>query len=252
MASKQAEPPHLAGQLSFLDDVQAMGVPAAAVSSSVADVPDRVPEAPAVDAAVEPVARVEDDQAVDAVDAGDDDGNILTGPNTRVRAGNVMHRARAGAVRGALEAIARRGIRGLTMVEAADRGGLARATLYNHVRDKDALLALVLEAELARLSARFEAASDLEHGLAEVADAIATHPALAGIRAHDAASLASLAAAEHPAVRTAIVEALQSRQCRADSANVDLVLRWLASFVTVSAYVETRHAQASALAGMLH
>ncbi len=226
MAQKPSEPPHLSGQLSFLDD-------APEVAATVPDAPLDAPTA----AAPEPVA---------------DDGGVLTGPNTRVRASNVMHRARAGAVRGALETIARRGIRGLTMVEAADRGGLARATLYNHVRDKEALLTLVLDAELRRLADRFAEAADLERGLADVADAIAEHPALVGIRAHDALSLATLAASDNPSVRTTIAEALQARGCATDAANVDLVLRWLTSFLSVAADAETRRAQAAALARTLH
>ena len=228
MAAKPSEPAHIDGQLSLLDEGAGPRVPVA-----VPEVGAPVDESPV---AMEPDA---------------DAGSVLTGPNTRIRAGNVMHRARAGAVRGALDTIARRGLRGLTMVEAADRGGLARATLYNHVRDKDALLALVLEAELARLGAVLAGASDLATGLAAVADDLARHPSIAGIRAHDQAALAMLAGADGDAVRSAVAEALAAHGRGADAANVDLVLRWLASFVTVPADPDTRRAQARTLARTL-
>lgn len=235
MAPKSTEQPHLDGQLSFLDDVLE------APSSSPASPPDPVP----------PTAPLAEAEVVEIAAAGSDDANVLSGPNTRIRASNAMHRARAGAVQGALDTIARKGIRGLTMVEAADRGGLARATLYNHVRDKDALLMLVLESELARLAERFAAAADLETALADVSDAIATHPSLAGIRSQDPAALATLAAAENPEAREAIAHALSARHCATDAANVDLVLRWLGSFITGSSDPETRRVQAIALARTL-
>ncbi len=230
MAAKSTEPVHIDGQLTFLDTgVEETAAPSDLADASAADV-DAAPNSDEVDS---------------------DPTNLLTGPNTRIRAGNVMHRARAGAVRGAIDAIARRGLRGLTMVEAADRGGLARATLYNHVRDKDALLDLVLTAELERLGAILAVATDLAAGLAAVADEVADHPAIAGIRAHDQAALGMLAAADGVAVRAAVADALATRGRGADATNVDLVLRWLASFVTVPADAATRRAQARTLARTL-
>jgi len=181
----------------------------------------------------------------------DDDPNILSGPNTRIRAGNAMQRARAGAIRGALETLARRGLKRLTMAEAADRGGLARATLYNHVRDKDQLLALLLEHESQAVADAFVAAPDLEAALTAAASMVAEHPALVGLREHEPTALVRLAVPETGAVRTLAALALEQRGCSATEANVELLLRWLGSFVASPSDAEVRSAQAAALARTL-
>lgn len=221
MAGKSHEHAHLEGQLSFID----------------------APE-PTV-----PVADVDTD--VEAAEQPAADASIITGPNTRIRASNAMHRARAGAVQGALLAIARHGIRGLTMVQAADLGGLARATLYNHVRDKEQLLELLLDHETARVARTFVEAPDLATALTDAASMVAEHPSLAGVREHDKASLAPLASVTDAHVRRLAADSLAARGCNASDANVDLLLRWLGSFVAVPADAATRSAQAAALARTL-
>lgn len=218
MAAKPHEAAHIEGQLSFLADEPA----------HIADDP------------IEPT--VPDDPA---------DPQVISGPNTRLRAGNAMHRAREGVIRGALETIARRGLKGLTMVEAADRGGLARATLYNHARDKDALLELVLDRELGDLARNFVEAERLEDALAAAATTIADHPALAGIREHDAVALAKLAGANDARVHRLAADALRARGCGASDTNVDMAVRWLASFIAVPSDRPSREAQAQALAKLL-
>jgi AcrR family transcriptional regulator len=179
------------------------------------------------------------------------DATIITGVNTRIRAGNAMQRARAGAIRGALETLARRGLKRLTMAEAADRGGLARATLYNHVRDKDALLSMLLEHESQAVADAFVAAPSLEAALAEAAAMIADHPALIGIRAHEPAALVRFTVPEDGAVRALAAASLAARGCAATDADVDLVLRWLASFVASPSDPQARADQAAALARTL-
>lgn len=216
MAGKPHEHPHLTGQLS-LPGAQLPSEPTVATAAATSRAEDGAPH------------------------------EVITGPNTRLRAGNAMHRAREGAVLGALAAIERRGLRGLTMVEAADRGGLARATLYNHVRDKQALLELVLDHETRRIARDFVEASTLEVALAGAADAVAEHPAVAGIRVHDPAAIASLVAVTDAHVRRLAADALAAHGCSAVDAAVDLVLRWLASFIAQPADAATRAAQAAGL-----
>ena len=58
----------------------------------------------------------------------------------RSRAGNAMGRTRAAALDGARRVIAEHGLRKATMGDVAVRGGLAKATLYNHFRTKDELV----------------------------------------------------------------------------------------------------------------
>lgn len=245
MASKPSEHSHIEGQLSFLDAASPAAEPE--VTTEVAE------QEPAVvaETVVEAVIPVELDQAVeDAVDP-QEDPMILTGPNTRIRAGNAMQRARAGAIRGALETLARRGLKRLTMAEAADRGGLARATLYNHVRDKEALVALLLEHESQAVADAFIAAGSLEQALIDAATMVAEHPALVGLREHDPAALLRLTAPETGAVRELAAHSLAARGSAATDANVDLVLRWLASFVASPSDAQARTAQAAALARTL-
>ncbi len=218
MSSKQYETAHIAGQLSFPGE--------GSEAESAPGVSVEVLEEPG-------------------------DAGIISGPNTRIRARNAMHRAREGAIRGALETIALRGLKGLTMVEAADRGGVARATLYNHARDKDALLELVLDRETRDLARAFVEAESLERALAGAATSIAEHPALKGIREHDAVALVRLGSASDPRVRRLAADALRARGCSVSESNVDMALRWLASFVSVPSERSARDAQAGSLAKML-
>ena len=137
------------------------------------------------------------------------------------------------------------------MAEAADRGGLARATLYNHVRDKDQLLAILLEHESQAVADAFIAAPDLEAALTTAARMVAEHPALIGLREHEPSALVRLTVPETGAVRTLAGKCLERRGCSASSVNVDLLLRWLGSFVASPSEPDVRAAQAAALARTL-
>lgn len=244
MAAKPGEHSHIEGQLSFLDSHTASEPPAEQPATTAPAVEATAPQREPV-AAPEPAPEPAEDEAVA------DDPNILTGPNTRIRAGNAMQRARAGAIRGALETLARRGLKRLTMAEAADRGGLARATLYNHVRDKDQLLAILLEHESHAVADAFVAAPDLESALTTAASMVAQHPALIGLREHEPSALVRLTVPETGSVRTLAGEVLERRGCSATEANVDLLLRWLGSFVASPSEPDVRAAQAAALARTL-
>ena len=63
---------------------------------------------------------------------------------TRTRAGNAMNRTRAALLDGARRAVEMSGTK-ITMAQVAASAGVAKATLYNHFRTRDAVLsALVL------------------------------------------------------------------------------------------------------------
>ncbi len=231
MASKPQDHSHVEGQLSFLDGETDASL---AMPNDVALKPQSIQEQ---DTPKAPVST--------------DDANLITGPNTRIRAGNAMQRARAGAIRGALETLTRRGLKRLTMAETADRGGLARATLYNHVRDKDALLVLLLEHESQTVADVFVAAPTMQQALADAAKLIAEHVVLVGLREREPEALVRLTAPESGAVRLLAAAALQHRGSTPSDANVDLLLRWLASFVASPSDPEARAAQAASLAKTL-
>ena len=49
------------------------------------------------------------------------------------------------------ELIAERGLSAISMIEIAERSQVSRATLYNHYRDKEAVVSALLDSEVKRL-----------------------------------------------------------------------------------------------------
>ena len=84
---------------------------------------------------------------------------------TRTRAGNAMNRTRAALVGGARRAVEISGTK-ITMSQVAAVSGVAKATLYNHFRTREALLAALVVDEVTVIA---EACSTLP-----LADALAT------------------------------------------------------------------------------
>ena len=185
-----------------------------------------------------------------------DDVATISGPNTRVRAGNAMERARAAAISGAIAVLAKHGAKALTMAEVADEGGLARATLYNHVRDKQSLFQLVIGHEARVVATLFANEATLPKALTRASQFIAEHPALVGVRTHDPLSLAPIAVPTAGegwnAIRELTRQALVARGSKGTPAQVDVLLRWLTSFVVEPSDAASRSSQASAVAKSLH
>src|ERR1700742_2273852 len=73
-------------------------------------------------------------------------------PGTRARAGNSMSRTRTALLAGAARAVGTSGTR-ITMAQVATQGGVAKATLYNHFRTRDAVLQALLEDSVGALIA---------------------------------------------------------------------------------------------------
>lgn len=178
-------------------------------------------------------------------------------PSPRSRAGNAMGRTRAAALDGARRVLVEHGLRKATMGDVAVRGGLAKATLYNHFRTKDELVAALIADDLDELAADCTdlARDDLAVALTRAADAVAGHPVLVGLRSVEPAALLPLAA---PApgegwdrARAATASVLDAAGRSADAAHVDLVLRWLASFTGEPGTSEARAVGGRALAAGL-
>jgi len=88
------------------------------------------------------------------------------------------------------EIISTQGIKNLAMIDIADLSQVSRATLYNHFRDKDAVLYSLLSREIIRL---FESAPKSPVELLEYFSlAISSDTALAGMRSHDPAIVATM------------------------------------------------------------
>jgi AcrR family transcriptional regulator len=149
-----------------------------------------------------------------------------------------MDRARAAILTGARLVVAESGVRHLTMSAVAERGGVAKATIYNHFRGRGELLDALLVDELTDLAAIASSGGDeLVDQLAAVGRALNVNPVLDGLRRHEPEVLAAMAsAAARPgrdsradAVRSAVVHRLVLFGDDTSAASVDLVIRWLCS-----------------------
>lgn len=169
-----------------------------------------------------------------------------------------MDRGRAAAVAGARRVIAEAGVRKTTMGEVAVRGGLAKATLYNHVRTKDELLRLVVGDGVGRVMTA--AAVPLQRGdvagaLTAAAGCLADDEVLVGLRRVEPAALRPLVSVDdgpgwEPA-REAVAAALDRVDRGSGPAVVDLVLRWLVSHITSPGNAARRASTAELLAAAL-
>lgn len=159
----------------------------------------------------------------------------------RSRAGNAMGRTRAAVLDGALRAVAAEGARKTTMAEIAAAAGIAKGTLYNHFRAKEAVFAAAAEAAVQRLgdeAAKQAADAGLAAALALAARTVAESPTIARLREEPAALQPLLEigdGAAWDAAREAAVDVLSAGGATGDRAAVDLVLRWVVSHITAPA-----------------
>jgi AcrR family transcriptional regulator len=149
---------------------------------------------------------------------------------TRARAGNAMNRTRAALLAGARVAVEQSGTK-LTMSQVAAASGVAKATLYNHFRTREAVLSALVEDETARLVERARGADDLPSALTAVASALSEDWLLRSLSRLEPATLAGLArmdlnASGWRAARDAVRERLDA----AELGGTSTVLRWLSSY----------------------
>jgi AcrR family transcriptional regulator len=149
---------------------------------------------------------------------------------THTRAGNAMNRTRAALLAGAARAVEVSGTK-ITMAQVAAAAGVAKATLYNHFRTREAVLAALVVHQVDALVEE-QAGKPLGPALVDAAAAIASHPVRRGLARVEPAVLAALGRIDDSAegwrhARTAVAAALaaESRD------GIDTVLRWLASFL---------------------
>jgi AcrR family transcriptional regulator len=169
---------------------------------------------------------------------------------TRSRAGNAMNRTRSALLDGARRAVLINGTR-ITMAQVAAAAGVAKATVYNHFRTRDAVLAALVVDEVAALNAR-AAELPLERALAETANSIATHPALRALARMEPAVVAGLGCIDLRAegwrrARDAVSAALNAEGL----GGTEFVLRWLASYLLSPASPATIAADLSLLLAAL-
>ena len=145
-----------------------------------------------------------------------------------------MARSRAAILDGARAAVEANGTK-ITMGQVAARGGVAKATLYNHFRAREDVLAALLLDEIDRLVATV-ADLQLPQALAAAAVAVSEHPLLEALGGQDTTTLAVLARVD---VRTAgwarVARAVDHLLRRAGRGGTPTVLRWLSSFIIAPA-----------------
>ena len=134
-------------------------------------------------------------------------------------------RTEAAILEGTKELIARSGIAGLSMIEIADHSEVSRATLYNHFRDKDAVLLALVTSEIQRLVTAAASAGTPADALEFLSREISSDPALQAMREHDAQLLVTiLTRSENPlylVLARCIYEHVKTE------AGTGLAMRWL-------------------------
>jgi AcrR family transcriptional regulator len=134
-------------------------------------------------------------------------------------------RTQSAILAGTKELITTVGLAKMSMIEIADTSQVSRATLYNHYRDKESVIAALCESEIERLIAIANSAQTPTNALEILSIQISTDAALAHMRTHDPAPLAlALGASTHPLWNSfsQSLAAITGSQVIADVA-----LRWL-------------------------
>ena len=161
-----------------------------------------------------------------------------------------MERTRTGIVAGARAGIVRDGVRRLSMATVAELGGIAKATVYNHVRSKPQLLAMVAHDLLDRVERAAAAPLTLPESLVVAADTAATDDVVRAVAEREPAVLGRLLRMHGSPVwddaRGRVGTLLERHGAASDDAAVDVVLRWLVSW-TVSPADDTRIRQTVSL-----
>jgi AcrR family transcriptional regulator len=174
-------------------------------------------------------------------------------PGTRARSGNAMGRTRSALLSATAECVARFGIRKTTMVDVASKSGVAKATLYNHFRTKEDVLAAMVEqhvADLVGACVATAATEGLVAALEQAAAAFASSRPLRKAAETEQHLLAPLAVPSQgrgwEAARDGVAAVLTAGRAPSSPAEVELVLRWCTSQLLWP--VTDAHAAALALA----
>jgi AcrR family transcriptional regulator len=132
------------------------------------------------------------------------------------------------------------------MQPIASAAGVAKATLYNHFRTKDDVVAALLASELDRLTVLALGLPPAE-ALAALSDELGAHPVLRRLAVIEPDALASLLTTE---AWESLVARLASALRVADD-DAEIAARWLLGVVLQPGRSTTRHRHAARLAGLL-
>jgi len=149
-------------------------------------------------------------------------------PHSPSAGSSVVNRTRTALIDGARTVLSEVGVREANMITIADRSRVARATLYNHFRDKEEILHALLDSEIARMSELAKSASHRTEALYLLSRDIFDNSALrkvAELEPHLIARMVTISESEKwSEVRKTLQAVLY---CSRESG--ELVLRWLLS-----------------------
>ncbi len=150
---------------------------------------------------------------------------LLSTPPKFATQGATHRRTESAILEGTKTLIAKSGLSNISMIEIADASEVSRATLYNHYRDKSAVIEALITAEVERLVTLASRAGTPADALERLSLEISGDSALASMRIHDAASItAALSQSDNTLFLTlaqCIFTAIKSE------AGTGLAMRWL-------------------------
>jgi AcrR family transcriptional regulator len=153
---------------------------------------------------------------------------------THSRAGNAMSRTRGALLAGAGRAVEVSGTK-ITMAQVAACAGVAKATLYNHFRTREAVLAALLVDQV-RAVVDDQLGKPLDAALRDAAAAISRHPVRRGLARVEPATLARIGVIDDASEAWQLARAgAAGALATAQRGGVDTVLRWLASYLLTPA-----------------
>lgn len=139
-------------------------------------------------------------------------------------------RSRVALMDGARRAVLTSGTR-LTMAQVAAAAGVAKATLYNHFRTREDVLAALLVDEVEWLLQR-HAGESIADALSGAARDLAAHPLLRSLGEREPATLAALARIDLASpLWKRVLNAIDEILAAETRGGAETVLRWLASFI---------------------
>lgn len=160
--------------------------------------------------------------------------------------GAVHRRTESAILQGTKELIAKFGLSNISMIEIADHSQVSRATLYNHFKDKSAVLEALLRSEVERVIEISINAKTPADALELLSKEISSDSALKAMRVHDGLILNSLMVhAEHP-LYLQLARAVHERTN--SEAGTGLAMHWLLGQVAQPISEKASREQAELLA----
>jgi len=144
--------------------------------------------------------------------------------------------------------IATTGLKKMSMIEIADASQVSRATLYNHYRDKESVLAALCESEMERIVTLAQGASDATTALTLISQEISRDTALAAMRRNDPEVLTQAFCAQDHLLWKAFAVAIT--HVVGDEKKSALVVRWLLGQTLSPLTPEQSRSQAQGITGI--